>query len=174
MIDYVNRVMSRVAPYVHHVRDEFKTSSGYTREEEDASARLRQFWADTDIPITEKLKELKLDLSDFNGNSTSNRELHAIGLALYQTGLLDMTGVILLGAIGSQYNAQGTQINRDTKLDAVTETKKQLSAVTEMVNGGYAAAKDMIPKQEFILTVLKGLQEYSKIQKNNNLIDITV
>ncbi|MGY2170288.1 hypothetical protein [Pseudomonas gingeri] len=174
MLDYVNRVMNRVAPYVHHVRDEFKTSSGYTREEEDASARIKQFWADDSIPISEKLQGLDFDLSRFDGKNITNRELLEVAKALLNAGLIDMDGLMVFTYPGREFNTQGTQINRDTKIDAFAQIQKQLDSINRMIDGGYVVAKDMIPKQNFALTVLKGLQEHSLMTTKKHWVNVRV
>jgi len=171
MIEYADKVMARVSPYVPRADNSFRTSSGYTAQEEEASARLRQYWADKNIPIEEKLRGLDFDFTGFDARNISDRELLKVGLALCDAGLLDNTGLSLITSPGVFFNAQGLQINRDVKVDAIAYVKQQLEIITKIVRGGDSVSKDMIPKQKFALTVLEGLQEYKNSFKKNNLID---
>lgn len=174
MLDNVNRIMQRVNPYAFRVDDQFRTSSGFTPEEEEASARLRQFWADGSIPLTEKLQGLEFDFSEFDARNITNRELLVVGRALYKVGLLDRSGVSVMTYPGANFDRSGNQIGQDVKLDALAYLKRQLTGVINMVDGGYFVARDMIPKQTFALTVLSELQKHAELIHGRGLVDVRV
>jgi hypothetical protein len=169
------QIQQRLDTYKYTPDRRFITDSGFTIQEENVKQKLRQYWADERVPVSEKLKGFDMDLTGFDPRNTTNRELRAIAVRLADLGLIDYGTAGGLGGIDVDFDAQGNEINQDKVVDAFAFFQRNIEALQEMVAEGRDYARDTITKFNTDVSVMLALEEYAKSARSRGgmLVNVT-
>lgn len=174
MIENFGLIKDRISAYTYVPDRQFRTSSGRSVEEESIAQKLRQFWADDSISNSSKLEGFEFDLSGFDPESTSSRELISISVMLQKMGIIDHITGSWLGAVGSELNDQGNQINMDKKTNAFEYFDRSLEFLKGRITEGHDFAKETVTTLKTAMTVILALQERAQFSRTPSLIDTRV
>lgn len=170
MIEDMGPMRQRLANYNNFPDRHFRTDSGRPAADEDVSQKLRQYWADKNIPSTDKLKGFDFDLSTFDPRKTSFKELREISNVLIGMGIIDHTTASCLTGPGSDFDRYGKQVNLETPVDAIEYFNRNLELLKEYVAEGHDFANDTLVILNTAITVMLALHERATAMKANGSI----
>lgn len=171
MIENFGLIRDRISAYNVVPDRQFRVHSGRSIEEEGVAQKLRQFWADDSIPNAVKLEGFERDISGFDPENTSSREIGDIAVALYRLGIIDHTTLSWLGAVGEDFDTQGNQINMDKNANAFERFNGNLEFLKGYIAEGHDFAKDTLTSLNTAITVLFALQERAQTSRAASLVD---
>jgi len=172
MIGNLSKVQARLRVYAPAPDKRFNVKSGLSTNEEAVKQKVRQYWADKDVPNVKKLEGLNISLAGFDPRKTSNRQLMEIGVILAERGIIDGD---LIGAISSvevKFDAQGTEINMDAQVDAYAYFEKQLDVLKDFIKEGNEMAKGALVELKTSISIVMALEEYAKTPRQRGLVSI--
>ncbi|MGV8919523.1 MAG: hypothetical protein ACOH2R_17280 [Pseudomonas sp.] len=174
MIDNFNLISQRISSYFCAPDGSFKASMGYSAFEENVAQKLRQFWADKNIPNSEKLKDFDYDLSEFDPENTSFIELRDITNAMYDAGLIDDMSSSFLAGQGCEYNSLGNQINMDKKINVIEHLRLDIEHLNVLISEGRDYAKDTLTCINLSVTVILVLKERAEMMRASSLVHVKI
>jgi len=171
MIENLGLIRDRISTYNVVPDRQFRTTSGFTVQEESVTQKLRQYWADDSISNADKLQGFDLDLKDFDPRSASYKELSEISRALTDLGIIDHTTASGLRSAACEFDEQGNQINMDKKVDVFEYFDMSLEFLKKHIAEGHDFAKDTLTKLNLDITVMLALQERAELSRSSSMIN---
>lgn len=165
-------VRDRLAYYDRGPDMQFRTQSGFEREEEDVFQKVRQYWADERIPNEVKLLGFEMDLSNFDPRDTTFMELRTIRIGLQALGIIDPTTGGCIDGIDLEFDAMGDQINKDKRVNVFDYYERSLDFLKGYIADGHGFAEGTLVKLNTGITVMRALEERAKHQQLKAGIDI--
>lgn len=172
MIGNLSKVQERLSVYVAIPDQQFKVRSGLSPEEEAVKQKVRQYWADENIPGIKKLEGLNISLSGFDPRKTSNKELMELGVLLAERGIIDGDLIGAMSSIDVQSDALGNEINMDREVNAYQFFTEQLSQLQGAINEGNEHARGALVELKTSISVVMALEEYVKRPRERSLVNI--
>jgi hypothetical protein len=175
MLYSFDAVQARLEDYVYVPDKNFKlTSNGFPSMEASLAQKSRQYWADKSISNEVKLDGLDFDLSEFDPENTTTRELMALRNVLEDLGIIDPDVGGIIGPMNCDFNAAGHQTNFGKKIDAFACLRLILEDTKKYVEDGHGFAKGVLVSMNTALAVMLALKERAAEAKANSLIDTRV
>jgi hypothetical protein len=175
MLYSFDAVQARLEDYVYVPDKNFKlTSNGFPSMEASLAQKSRQYWADTSIPSEVKLEGLDFDLSEFDPENTTTRELMNLSNALEDLGIIDRDVGFHIGSMNCDFNSAGNQTNFVKKIDAFAFLRFCLDSTKKYIDEGHGFAKEVLVSTNTALTVMVALKEQGEKTRKNSLIDARV
>jgi hypothetical protein len=172
MLYSFDAVQARLEDYVYVPDKNFKlTHTGFPSMEAGLAQKSRQYWADKSIPNEVKLEGLDFDLSAFDGENTTTREMMALSVALEELGVVDRDVGSIIGGMNCDFNSAGNQINFGKKIDAFAYLAIALDDIKKYIDEGHGFAKPVLVSMNTVLTVMLALKERAEQAKASSLID---
>ncbi|TDV69813.1 hypothetical protein [Pseudomonas sp. LP_7_YM] len=172
MIGNLSKVQERLKFYTVVPDNRFSVNSGLSPSEEAAKQKVRQYWADQDIPNVEKLAGLNLDLSGFDPRNTSHKELRSIAFILADLGIVDGGLIGSLSDMNIELDNAGNKINVDKRVNAYAFMDRSLEFLKKHISEGGDHAKGALIDMNTAITVLMALEERAKTPLVKSLVDI--
>lgn len=165
-------INQRLTGYHCFLSQEFKAVLDRGPTDEVALQKLRQYWADENVPGVDKLKGFDYDLSTFDPRKTSRGELRKIANALSDMGIIDGIVASRLGGMNCEFDRYGQEINIDKPLDAVEFLDGGLEFLKGYIAEGRDFAKDEMLFTKTAINVILALQERAKAMKPKGGVSI--
>lgn len=172
MIGNLSKVQERLRVYAPAPDKRFNVKSGLSPNEEAVKQKVRQYWADKDIPNVKKLEGLNISLVGFDPRRTSNRQLMEIGVMLAERGIIDGDLIGAISSVDVRFDAQGTEINMDAQVDAYAYFEKQLVVLKDVIKEGNEMAKGALVELKTSISILMALEQYAKAPRQRGLVNI--
>lgn len=174
MLQNFVEIRQRLSTYTAPPQDRFRTRSGAPEQEETIKAKVRQYWADTTISNAQKLSGFKMDLSGFDPENTTNRQLREIGNVLADMGIVDYETSNWLSSINAEFDSQGNETNLDKKVNIYDYFKRELDVLTARASEGKEYAKDTLTKLKTVMSVTDALVDHAKGSRQKSLVSLRV
>lgn len=174
MIGNLSKVDQRLKMYIAAPDKQFNARSGLSPQEEAVKQKVRQYWADNNVPTAKKMAGLNIDLAGFDPRRTSNKELRQIGAILAEKGMIDGDLVGAISSINLQFDSLGKEINMDAEVDAYQYYAKELEFLKGFIAEGNDYAKSALVELNAAIAITKALEEYGKGGRERSLVNIRV
>lgn len=171
MLQNFDLVSTRIKSYVCFPDNKFKTSRGLPAQEAEVEQKLRQYWADKTIPNSKKLEGLEYDLSKFDPENTSNKEMRKITELLASMGILDYGTTGWLDGVDLEFNHFGDEINIGKKTNLFANFDRQLKIYESEISAGKVFLNDEKTSLYTAISVVMALQERAKELRPAGLVD---
>ncbi|MDB5981542.1 MAG: hypothetical protein JWQ69_2557 [Pseudomonas sp.] len=172
MIENYGLIRERMSSYSYFPDAQFKVRTNASAETREVVQKVRQYWADKNIPNAEKLKGFDYDLSAVDFRKASFNELRKITNALIDMGIIDYATGSALDNAGCDYDKNGRQINMDKKVDVVEYLNGNAEYLIGYIAEGRDFAKDTLDGINTAIRVMLALQERAQSMKVDGSISI--
>lgn len=172
MIGNLSQVDQRLKFYSAVPDKQFNVKSGLSPQEEAVKQKIRQYWADKDVPNVKKLEGLNIDLSGFDPRKTSNKQLWEIGVILAEQGIIDNDLVRTMSSINLQFDSLGQAINTDVEVDAYQFYARELEFLEAYIAKGSESAKSALVDLKTSIAITMALEEYGKGSRERSLVNV--
>ncbi len=165
-------IQMRLTDYVYVPDSKFKlTNTAFSSVEAGLAQKSRQYWADKTVANEVKLEGLDFDLSAFDGENSTTREMMALSVALSELGVIDEDVCSIIGAMNCEFNSSGNQINFGKKIDAFAYLRFVLEDTKKYIEEGHGFAKQVLVSMDTALVVMLAIKERAEAAKVKSLID---
>ena len=167
-------VKERLENYSVFPDRKFRIESGLPSAEKDVEQKSRQYWADNSISNEAKLAGFEYDLSDFDPENTSNREMRDICWKLCELGIVDTWTASWMSSVNVEFNSLGNEINMGGKTNLFASFDSSLEYYKSEISAGKTYLKNVQTSLATAIYVVLALQERSKMSKEGALVDTKV
>lgn len=175
MLENFDLVRDRLSSYACVSDRQFRIPYGLSgQEEESVDQKLRQYWADKSIPNAVKLEGFDLDLSTFDPENTSNKEMRKITTVLYSMGILDRSSSYWIDGVQAEFNSSGKEINIGKKTNLFAHFEACLEYHKSEISAGRTMTKILQTSLNTAISVVLALQERAKQPRAASLVDTKV
>ncbi|WP_297832356.1 hypothetical protein [Pseudomonas sp.] len=172
MIFNFDTLQARLTDYVYIPDSKFKlTNTGFSSVEAGLAQKSRQYWADKTVTNEVRLEGLDFDLSAFDGENSTTREMMALSVALSELGVIDEGVCSIIGTMNCEFNSSGNQINFGKKIDAFAYLRFVLEDTKKYIEEGHGFAKQVLVSMNTALVVMLAIKERAEASRANALID---
>jgi hypothetical protein len=174
MLYNFDTVQARLTDYVYVPDSKYKlTNTGFPSVEAGLAQKSRQYWADKSMPNEVKLEGLDFDLSAFDGENSTTREMMVLNVALEELGVIDRDVGSIIGGMNCDFDSSGNQTNFGKKIDAFAFLRFCLESTKQYIEEGHGFAKEVLVSMNTAITVMLAIKERAEASKANSLIDTT-
>jgi hypothetical protein len=167
-------VQVRLTDYAYVPDSKYKlTNTGFPPIEAGLAQKSRQYWADKSIPNEVKLEGLDFDLSAFDGENSTTREMMALSVALEKLGVIDRGVGSIIGGMNCDFDSSGNQTNFGKKIDAFAFLRFCLENTKQYIEDGHGFAKSVLVSMNTAITVMLAIKERADASKAKSLINTT-